>query len=342
MNATPPTITPRVAAVMVGTNEKKWLGPALASLSGAQGENYLLRIYYVDNNSADGSAAYVRESFPDVRVIENEANIGFAAANNRAMRDALNGDTDYVFLVNPDTLTPPGLVGQLAEFMEKWRNYGIVGPLQWNYLDPEDKAENYNAWTESALAAGERHGLAVNRASLRRPPDPGTPRAPQTVEHAYVQGAALFARAEMLRTIGIFDEAYHTFYEETDLCRRARLAGWRVALLTKCGIYHHGAGGSGSGSPYRRLQMMRNKYYFLFTDIDMRAADMIAIAWGWLRHDLAGDGVGGRSTFRKAWLELARSITWLVARVPGIVRRRRTDATLRSASRSRSARAVPG
>jgi GT2 family glycosyltransferase len=161
MNATAQSAIPHVAAVMVGMDSKKWLGPALASLahSAAQKESYHLCIYYADNNSADGSAAYVRESFPEVCVIENKANIGFAAANNRVMRDVLGCGANYVFLVNPDTFTPPGLVGQLTEFMEEWRNYGIIGPIQWNYAGHENGAEDCNAWTESALDAGERHGL---------------------------------------------------------------------------------------------------------------------------------------------------------------------------------------
>jgi GT2 family glycosyltransferase len=83
-----------------------------------------------------------------------------------------------------------------------------------------------------------------------------------------VQGAALYASSVALREIGLFDETYHTFYEEVDLCRRARLAGWRVALISELGIGHHG-GGATAGSVYRRRQMMRNKYYFLATDIEI-------------------------------------------------------------------------
>jgi len=132
----------------------------------------------------------------------------------------------------------------------------------------------------------------------------------------------------VLRRIGLFDEAYHTFYEETDLCRRARLAGWRVALLAECGVYHHG-GGSGAG-PYRRLQMMRNKYYFLLTDIGLKAPDMLAIICGWVRRDLAGDGVGGRSSIGQAWLEFAHSVVWLLAQLPRVTRRRRADAALQA------------
>lgn len=322
---------PTVAAVIVGTNERDWLGPALDSLhhSTGQGSRFTLDISYVDNNSCDGSVAYVRNAFPHVHIFENAANLGFAASNNRAMRRALEEGADYVFLINPDTYTPPELVRQLTEFMGEWRGYGIVGPLQWQYSPGTDRVPVNNAWTQAALAAGESHALASNRASLARPLDPGTPRAPQAVEHAYVQGAALFARADLLQRIGLFDEVYHTFYEETDLCRRARLAGWRVALLTECGIYHHGGS---SASQYRRFQMMRNKYYFLLTDIDMKASDMLGIICGWVRRDLAGDGVGGRSSIGRAWLEFARSAAWLLAKLPDVALRRRADAALRTAA----------
>ncbi len=322
---------PTVAAVIVGTNERDWIGAALDSLqrSAGQGSRLTLDIFYVDNNSRDGSSAYVRAAYPHVRVFENEVNLGFAAANNLAMRRALDAGADYVFLVNPDTYTPPDLVCQLTEFMQDWRGYGIVGPLQWEYSLGAELIQVTNAWTRAALAAGERHALSSNRASLAPPRDPGTPRGPQALEHAYVQGAALFARGDLLRRIGLFDETYHTFYEETDLCRRARLAGWRVALLTAFGVYHHGGGGGGSS--YRRLQMMRNKYYFLLTDIDLKAFDMFAIISGWVRHDLAGDGVGGRSTIGRAWLEFARSLAWLLTKMPDVTRRRRFDAALRAA-----------
>jgi GT2 family glycosyltransferase len=316
----------------------RWLGPALDSLqrSSGQEEIFTLSLFYVDNNSSDGSVPFVRERYPTVHVVQNRANRGFSAANNQAMRIALDSGTDYVFLVNPDTYSPAGLIRHLTTFMQERRSYGIVGPLQWQYTLGEPLEPVHNEWTRGAIAAGERHVLAVNRGCLAPPPDPGTPRAPQTLEHGYVQGAALFARAEMLRQIGLLDEVYHSFYEETELCRRARLAGWRVALVTDCGIHHRG--GNGTTSSYRRLLMMRNKYFFLLTDTDLTVADMIAIIRGWLGRDLSGNGVGGASTLGQAWLDAARSCAWLVSRLPTVIHRRRSLSSLRSADRDLNCR----
>jgi hypothetical protein len=320
----------KIAVVMVGMNSRRWLEPALASLlnSSGQGTEFTLDITYADNSSDDGSVAYIRTEFPSIRLIENTSNRGFSAANNQAIRAALDDRADYVFLVNPDTYTPAGLIGHLTAFMQKFSNYGIVGPLQWRYSLGEPLKTEANSWTRDALAAGEQHTLAMNRAGLPGPADPGTPRAPRTLEHAYVQGAALFARADMLRTIGLLDEIYHSFYEDTELCRRARLGGWRVALLTDCGIHHYGGGGG--GSPYRRLQMMRNKYFYLLTDVDLRVDDMAAIAGGWLRQDLAGHGLGGPSALPQAWTDLSRSAAWLLSSLPTALRRRRVLAKLRA------------
>lgn len=323
---------PSVAAIMVGTNERAWLERALGSLQHSRGRcsAFHLTVYYVDNGSRDGSSDFVRRFFPEVRLIENSINIGFAAANNKAIREALAEDLDYVFLINPDTWTPPQLLLSMTRFMQQWPSYGVVGPLQWSYHavgQAEVDQPSYNAWTLQALRAGERHVFYLNAPHLPSPADPGTPRAPHTIEHAYVQGAALFARVAMLASIGLFDETYHTFYEETDLCRRARLSGWRVALLSDLGIYHKGAGGESSA--YRRTQMMRNKYYFLLTDIDLRAADMITVGTSWLRSDLAGEGVGGSSSRSRAWLELARSAGWLAGRIPSVASQRSKQRALR-------------
>lgn len=326
---------PAVAAVIVGINDRDWLEPALTSLqfSDGQGDQFDLQVYYVDNASVDASADVAHQVLPTAQVVRNATNVGFAAANNVAIRQALAESVDFVFLVNPDTWTPRPLIGQLLRFMQDQPQYGIVGPLQWAYTPGETDGEpTHNPWTKDALLAGERHVLHLNRPELKPPRGPATPRAPRTLEHAYVQGAALFARADMLRRIGIFDEMYHSFYEETDLCRRARVAGWRVALLADLGIYHRGAGGG--ASTYRRLQMMRNKYYFLLTDIDLAWRDAAAVAAGWLRRDLAGNGVGGHSSRPRAWLEVARSALWLASRLTTVLIRRRSQRILRANPRS--------
>lgn len=338
MPANEPAGTVHVAAIVVGTNERRWLPDCLDSLRATPTDpSVILRVYYVDNASADGSVDYVRRHHGDVTTIVNSANIGFAAANNVGIKAALKNGADHVFLVNPDTSTPPGLVQGLARFLREHPGYAIVGPLQWVYTLGQPVRPELNEWSRLAVADGEQHVLARDLPSLLPHREPDVPRAPGTLEFAYVQGAALYASATALREIGLFDETYHTFYEEVDLCRRARLAGWRVALITDLGIGHHG-GGSTAGSGYRRRQMMRNKYYFLATDVEIPLRASARIALRWLARDLRGRGIGGRTSVPVAIRETASAALWLLGQVgPITVRRRDYRAMIASACRLRIA-----
>jgi GT2 family glycosyltransferase len=329
--------TPRVsvAAIVVGTNERAWLPECLTTLCAARTEpSVCLRVYYVDNASADGSLEYVRQHHAAVVTIRNSTNIGFAAANNVGIRAAIEVGADHVFLVNPDTSTPPDLIGQLARFMLDYPGYAIVGPMQWVFNPGEPVQPNLNDWSKAAVEDGEQHVLVRDLPSLRPHREPDVPRAPGTLEFAYVQGAAFYARSAALRQIGLFDEAYHTFYEEVDLCRRARLAGWRVALITGLGIGHHGGGGT-AGTVYRRRQMTRNKYYFLATDVEIPPRACARIALRWLGRDIRGQGIAGQCSVAVAVAETAAAGWWLLGRARAIGGRRAGDRALLDAGRER-------
>ena len=311
---------PQVAVIVVGYNSRRWLYDALGSVlaSDGVGDQFDLQVYYVDNDSQDGSVGLVRSEFPDVSIFDAQRNLGFSAGNNLAASEALAVGADYLFLVNPDTRTPSKLIRGLVEFMERWPQYGIVGPMQWAYPSPgASPAPEANEWSVAALTAGEAHPLAINRPSLPPHAPPASERARGTLEHSYVQGAALFARAAMVHQVGMLDTTFHSFYEEVEWCRRARMAGWRVALLQELGIFHCGGA---AGGTYRRRQMMRNKFVFLFTDPSLSVTDVLAIGAGWLRADLRGHGVGGTSSIPVALVDLLVSVAWLVARIPAIVR----------------------
>ncbi|WPB91384.1 glycosyltransferase family 2 protein [Streptomyces malaysiensis] len=311
----------------MGTNERRWLEPCLATLLDSDIAGIDLTIWYVDNDSQDGSTAFIEDRFPQVRTIQNQSNVGFARANNIGMRAAVDDGADYVFLVNPDTRTPNSLVRELTEFMETWTDYGVVGPMQYEYDETDTALGAYNDWSKSALRWGERHAFAGDWPDHPSPASPPEGRAPATLEHAYVQGAAFFVRAALLRTVGLFDEVFHTYYEETDLCRRARWAGWRVALLLDVGIQHFGGGGT-AGSSYRRIQMRRNRYYYLLTDIDWRPLPMLRLTSRWLKDDLRGRGVGGSTSWWRGTWETAEAMCWLVHRAPLIRARRRAHRRL--------------
>jgi GT2 family glycosyltransferase len=319
----------RVTTITVGTNERPWLKTCLSSLLGSDTAGVDLTVVYVDNASSDGSADYIRDEFPTVTVIRNRRNEGFARANNIGMRRALAAGADYIFLVNPDTQSPSGLLRGLVEFMRQWPAYGIVGPMQYRYQESTTELGDYNDWSMLALRTGERHAFAADWPDHPSPAGPAEGRAPNTLEHPYVQGSAFFVRADALRRVGVFDEVFHTYYEEVDLCRRVRWAGWRVALAMDLGIQHHGGGGAGRGR-YRRIQMRRNRYYYLCTDVEWLPRDAARLAARWLARDLRGRSVGGRTTPLIGTVETVAAALWLVRRLPQIVVRRLDYRRLRS------------
>ncbi len=318
MNAAYPR---KVVTVTVGTNERPWLHNCFSSLTASDTTGLELDVMYVDNASTDGSIDDVRR-FPQVDIIRNDTNLGFAAANNVALRHALNAGADYIFLVNPDTRTPTTLIRDLVDFMDRHPEYGIVGPLQYTYSDASDCLNEYNEWSKLALQCGEQHAFAADWKNHPSPAGPEEGKAPNTLEHAYVQGAALFVRSDALRTVGLFDEVFHTYYEETDLCRRTRWAGWRVALLLDLGIQHKGGGGAGNGR-YRRIHMRRNRYYYLSTDVDWTARNALRLSGQWLRKDFRGKSVGGQTTALRGTCETVLAIAWLCLQLPQIIERRR-------------------
>jgi GT2 family glycosyltransferase len=275
-----------VAVIIVGTNERKWLERAFSTIFSSSFSGKL-EVIYVDNASKDGSVAFVRESFPAVHCMINRRNLGFSGANNRGIARAFRLQADYLFLINPDTATPRKLVETCVTFMETHPDFGAIGPLQAVYgQELEHSSPQLNAWSEEALTNGERHALYrdFSGAEIVEVPARNFPKVSGVLEHAYVQGAALFLRSETLGKTGCFDETYHTFYEEVDLCRRIRWAGFRVGLLMDCFIQHQGGGSTGE-SLYRRKLMLRNKYYFVMTDPTMSLKAITALLKRWAAHD---------------------------------------------------------
>jgi GT2 family glycosyltransferase len=316
--------TGAIAVVVVGYNHRAWLEECLGSALKAKPEDRRLDVYFVDNAPADGSGEFVAERFSGVQVIANTKNLGFTGGCNQGLRLALDSDAEYVFLLNPDTVTPPDVIGALAAFMDAYPSYGIVGPLQYRYPDGGDGG--YNGWTVNALAQGEEHAFFVDWPDRPSPAGPAEGRAPRTLEHAYVQGSALFTRTELLRRIGLFDERYHSYYEEVDLCRRARWAGSRVALLLDLRICHEGA--SGGNSRYRRIHLIRNRLYYLFTDPTWDVASALRLAARWLRNDVRGRGVAGPVSAATGAADTATALVRLLALTGSIVSRRRVHRKL--------------
>ena len=181
----------------------------------------------VDNASADDSAAMVRAEFPEVTLIVNTDNFGFARANNQAIR-ASSGR--YVVLLNSDTIVPPGALETLVAFLDAHPEAGVVGP---RLLRPDGTAQPYAFGGDPTLGYLLRRG--INRLIFQRPLHDWTTDTVQQVD--WVSGACLMVRREAIDRAGLLDESIFMYFEDNDWCLRIRQAGWHD-LLQSPGRHH--------------------------------------------------------------------------------------------------------
>lgn len=209
-----------------------------------------LETFVVDNGSTDDSLESVRREFPSVQIIENGANLGFAAANNRALRQARGR---YLLLLNPDVELRPGAVQTTLDYLEAHPDVGIVGPrvlLPDGRLDKpcrrSFKTPAIYFYKTVGLSALFPHSPRFNRYYMGYLPED------QLTEVDAVIGAFLMIRRECMEQIGLLDERFFIYCEDEDWCFRAKKAGWKVVYNPQAVVVHH----KGSSTRRRRLRMV--------------------------------------------------------------------------------------
>lgn len=208
-------------------------------------------VIVVDNGSRDGSMAMVRAEFPAIEVIETGENLGFAQANNLALRRAQGA---FFLLLNSDAFPEPDAVGRLVEYLRRHPEVGVVGPRLLNrdgslqpscYRFPSPgRAWLENLWVSSLLPPGSFWG------DFRRWGHD------EDREVDWVSGACFLVRREAYAAVGGFDERFFMYQEETDWQRRLRDGGWRIAFTPDARVMHIG-GASGAAD-----QVRINRHFF--------------------------------------------------------------------------------
>ncbi len=240
-------VLPDVSISCVNTNSRELLLACLESLRGV-GDG--VEIVVLDNASEDGSAAAVRAQYPDVRLIEQRHRAGFGANHNAVIR-ATTGR--YVFILNEDTTSDDwGFTGMVAHLDANPR----VAALAPRLVYPDGRVQA-SAWRFPSPAACLRGLVTLGRAGILQ--SGGT----ETRDVDWAMAAALLVRREALDEVGIFDEDFFIYSEETDLCRRLRNAGWRTQFFPSVTVVHHESQFS-AGIPERRINEMwrgRHRYW---------------------------------------------------------------------------------
>lgn len=235
-----------VSVIIINWNTRQLLETCLESLAGSC-TSHTFETIVVDNHSTDGSPEMVRQKFPQVKLICNSTNVGFAHGNNQGIK-ASGGR--YLSLVNSDVKVLPNCHDQLVEFMDAQKEIGICGPrvlngdltLQsscrrfptlWNNVCDAFAFRRF--FPNSAFFAGE-HMLYFKHDRIIYPD--------------VLVGCFLFARADAVKEFGLLDEEFFMYGEDINWCLRCWRSGWKIAFYPEAQAIHY-RGGSSSMDPVR-------------------------------------------------------------------------------------------
>lgn len=301
-----------VSVLIVSFNTADLLRRCLASIyEHVQGVEF--EVIVVDNASSDNSAHVVRHEFPQAVVAENEENVGFGAALNRAAKHATGR---YLLLLNPDAELHNNAVRHFVEFMEAHEAHGI-GALGANLTDRGGRpVHSFADFINIRRDLGWRYRAALKKLLKIQTRKSFGRRAPRSepgsgyIEVDYVTGADLFMTRALFTDLGGFDEAYFMYSEEMDLQYRMMQRGLRRLIVEGPRISHE-VGGSFSESNRRRIMMtvgqltfVRRRYGVLRYKV-YKAGLLGAIALDWLAEgrDRASRSAEGREYFGKVLRE---------------------------------------
>lgn len=204
-----------------------------------------VRVVVVDNASADGTTALLARDFPEVEHLRLPGNLGYARANNEALRRALAAGAEFAALLNDDVEVEPGWLGALLAAAGAQPRAGLLcGTL----LFRDAEQVNSTGLQIDSLGRARDRDFEVPRAALARPDGPAQG----------ASGGALLLRAQALREVGLFDPAYFAYYEDVDLSLRAARAGWLAWYVAAATARHRFGASFGRGSPAQRRLLGRN------------------------------------------------------------------------------------
>ena len=252
-----------IDVVVVCWNDKDKIAASLDSvldLHEVRADPGFARIIVSDNGSEDGSREFVRSRYAGhVEVLANDANLGFAAACNRAFAAT---DSPYVFLLNPDAELRDGALAAIVAFLEAHPGCGIAGSRIYNTDGSvQESCGEFDTWLGAFLRSSAWGDLPLlkpyaNGAGLRAWNYAGERRVDIAI------GAALALRRAMLAEIGAFDERFFLYHEEVDLAKRAAAAGWETWYVPASEAVHEGMGSArGLYNVESRKQRSRRAYW---------------------------------------------------------------------------------
>jgi GT2 family glycosyltransferase len=242
----PNMYNPKIAIIVLHMNGKDVLGECLHSIERLDYPNYVVIV--VDNNSSDGSQAFVADAFPDVHLIQNKNNVGVPEGQNIGIRAAVQSEADYVFTINNDTVLDRNVLWELLSALEEDKTIGAAGPVLYSMKDTNtiENAGGNIDWNKGSVVlsnVGETAGLLTKIADVD-----------------YI--SFFFADPNVLESVGLFNKKYFAYWEDTDLCYRLKKAGYRVVRVSTARVWHKHSHTARRVSGFYEYHYTRNQFWF--------------------------------------------------------------------------------
>jgi GT2 family glycosyltransferase len=294
----------KVAVIVLGYNDRKWLDKCFTSVLSTLDGNF--QVIYVDNASTDGSVEFVRERFPEIMIVRNKTNLGFAGGNNEGIRVALDCDADFVFLLNSDTWVSPTWLAEMRKHFADEPSLDVITAMILNYED--------GRFDRNFLQ------LVSNTPDFVQDAWNGTRRP--WYDTTSGSGAALMARRAFYEDVGVIDPVFFMYFEEIDLLRRGRFQGKRVAVSTTSIVHHFNhLETPDSGKPSK----MRFERAYLIYTLKNQFDPLLKCVLKFLVQVVSRPiGAVFRGQWKRAWL-LVRADVELLLKSPWILYRRHLE-----------------
>lgn len=225
------TRPPRVAAVILNYRGVEDTKKCVLSLQQCGNQN--LEIILVDNASGDGGAEQLASTFPDLPLLIQPTNLGYAGGNNAGIRYALRKNVDYILISNDDVVVENRFLDPMLAVMERDTGIGVVSPKVFYASSPQEvfaAVGEFSWWLCTGLDKG-RDEEACRSSTLERDVD-------------YVPGVLLLVRREVFETVGLFDERFFMYFEDVEFSRRVRTR-YRMVYTARSVAFHKGGAGKG-------------------------------------------------------------------------------------------------
>lgn len=301
----------KLSLIILVFNGAPYLPELIASLKKTKWPTQDFEIIFVDNASHDNSVEIIRNcDLANMHVICNSKNLGFTGGNNVGMRKALESKSDYIVLLNQDTVVDPEWLEELVRVAKNKPDAGAVQSLllYWGKKNVVNSWGNHIHFLGFEFAGG----------NLEKLPDAGAPLSVKEV--TYCSGAAVLYKSSVLKKVSLFDETLGSYHEDADICLRMRLRGYKSYCAPQSVVYHkyeflkaHKA----IKGQYKYYLMERNRLYTLLKFYRLKT--LILIFPAWLIMEL---GLTLFAIVRSFWPDKLRGYAWLMKNFQLVLKQR--------------------